>query len=380
MGQEPDGHYKHNFPCDLRWWTKHRKDNGIELEIGDLLHDPKGEPLQTVDREIHRQNKTQSPHIFLSLTGRDDVRNTLVRPTRWFLEQELKVTAFLDEQNLAGGQSIPDVLANEASNCSHAIVFISPNYRKRRFCVLELNTFMERKRNQDGIQILPVLWDVDTMAGYHSELHKTVWISNSSRLDEINFLIRILWPGILRFLARNPRSTDRLEQDLCSYVKSARGDQLIPVTLELFYRKNYQLYEASTDGGRSTIVENKQMRSLREEACFDQVLFEVERDTELDKDDILHIAGRASTYAFSRRNKSFFSRHNDLLDAAAEEIRKDMHHNKRKSFLDYHVSLFSFIGWFARRLDSYNCFLLAYTILQVIPFASSYEAVTVCAT
>ena len=127
-----------------------RPDNTPE-DVGELTLDSVDNPSQEWPMSTDRFS------IFVSHTGQDGAKEEIARPTHWLLTKKLGAEAFLDDENATPGDGTVKVLIEPAYKCSHAVVIISPSFRKRRCCVQELNTFMARRRRGDGICVIPVL-------------------------------------------------------------------------------------------------------------------------------------------------------------------------------------------------------------------------------
>ena len=104
------------------------------------------------------------PYVFLSYTGRDGVKESLARPTQWFLRHVLGVDCFLDDGgDIRPGQDKMEFVVLPAYQCTHALLIFSPRFRTRHFCVMGVNTFLGRWQRKDGLQISPALWGVDNV-------------------------------------------------------------------------------------------------------------------------------------------------------------------------------------------------------------------------
>ena len=103
---------------------------------------------------------------------------------------------------------------------------------------MELNTFMERWTNRDGIKLIPALWGVDCVDDYAEELQGIKWLSQGS-YDAAKYMVETLWPHIMsdlnhpmaRILKRR-----QLGQLLVRYVRlnRTRPKGPIPVSLEQY--------------------------------------------------------------------------------------------------------------------------------------------------
>ena len=174
-------------------------------------------------------------HVFISHTGFDDVKDIIARPTRWFLKRVLQIDVFLDDEDIRCFQDITSQLAAHAYECTHALVILSPSFQSRKFCVKELNTFMSRLRQDDGIRILPVLWNVRNLDAYHPKVQNLAWIENTSGCSAADFMVEKLWPSLLAELSSLTLTEDQLASHLCQYIEAMRAKRDIPGVLESFH-------------------------------------------------------------------------------------------------------------------------------------------------
>ena len=204
--------------------------NGERVDVGGLL-------LNNEEDVSLRWPKSQEPCFFISQTDRDNVKNEISRPTFWFLKEILGVKVFLDEC-AAPGLTIEEALTKPAYQCTHALLILTPTFQQREYCVRELNTFMARHRRHDGIRVLPCLWGLRNLDGFHSDVHKLVWIRNESTKYFCNYLVLTLWPKLVLELQRPKMSTKELESHLVRYVELHRDGQYgVPTDLETFVRQ-----------------------------------------------------------------------------------------------------------------------------------------------
>jgi len=179
--------------------------------------------LDTVDNPRQKWPMSKVPYIFLSHTGRDGVKEEIARPTYWFLTKILGVRAFLDDLSLLPGDKVTEALMPRAYECSHALVILSPKFRERKFCVRELNTFMARRRVNDGIRVLPALWLIENVDGYHSDVDDIIWIGNRGIKSCVKYLVEILWPALIVEFAGPTMTRQQLKDHLVDYVKEQTG-------------------------------------------------------------------------------------------------------------------------------------------------------------
>ena len=179
--------------------------------------------------------------VFLSQTNHDGIKDLISRPTWFFLKIVLGIDTFLDENNDGQDDNVSQMLVRPANKCTHAIPIISPSYRSRTLCVKELNTFMTRKKENDGIQIHPIIWNCQGVDGYCEELKSCVWTQARS-LDPPTFLTEELWPRLLKIFNKPMRDTETLENHLSEYLDSIRGKHDVPASFAKF-RKNRKFIE-----------------------------------------------------------------------------------------------------------------------------------------
>jgi WD40 repeat protein len=193
-------------------WTRRLLPDGDDESVGVLDVDD----LDTPPEE--EWPMSEEPYVFISHTGKDNVKELVARPVHFFLEKVLKVKAFLDDGSVLAGTDTTEVLAANAYRCTHALVVFSPSYRTRRFCVKELNTFMKRRSKGDGIRIIPTLWGVSNLNDYHSDVSNLAWVACTSTYI-VDFLVQTLWPELLKVFEDERRENCRATRTgklLCS--------------------------------------------------------------------------------------------------------------------------------------------------------------------
>lgn len=187
---------------------------------------------------------SKKPYVFLSQTNRDDVKELYSRPVHWFLQERLGVSAFLDESTSMAGRASEINIALAAYSCTHAIVFLSVSYRKRPWCVKELNTFMKR-RDKGEMIVIPVLVDLPDTTGFCDRLDSISWIKCKHGTGAAAFISRELWPQISD-LFRNedseygkdsPRASEKL---LLEYIRHEEESSNRPVPAD--FRKFAKTY------------------------------------------------------------------------------------------------------------------------------------------
>jgi hypothetical protein len=164
------------------------------------------------------------PYVFLSQTGRDGSKEEIARPTSWFLSTVCGVDSFLDALDINPGYDKTREVMQPAYECTHALVILSPKYRTRPYCIQELNTFMKRNQQEEDFRILPVLWKLENVDGYHKDVDQLAWISNAEYKDyPVDFLLVVLWPALLRVFGGPPLNSGELEEKLFEYIQGHRG-------------------------------------------------------------------------------------------------------------------------------------------------------------
>jgi len=203
-------------------------DSKTEKRIGKLS-------LKYVDNPEQKWPMSDKPFVFLSQTGRDGVKEDIARPTYWFLTEILQVGAFLDEQTMPRGSSKIEALIGPAYTSTHALVVLSPLYRTREYCVLELNTFMGRLRKGDGLKVIPALWKMNNVEGYHKAVDDLTWIVHEGSPGPVDYMVQTLWPALVRELHRPEMTRHTFEEHLLEYIKTHRGRAYaIPASFEVF--------------------------------------------------------------------------------------------------------------------------------------------------
>lgn len=177
--------------------------------------------------------------VFISHTGRDRVKDLIAGPTFWFLTNVLKVSAFVDNRSIAAGKVVIEELAEAAQKCTHALIILSPNFRKRKYCVMELNTFMRRHQDEDGICVVPALWKRFDLDDFPDDVRGLAWIQHDP-LDEADYITQTLWPNLARRLGCNQKiGQDPYlnEEYLLSYIDCHRS---VPAPLVAFAKRHYR--------------------------------------------------------------------------------------------------------------------------------------------
>lgn len=197
-------------------------DRGKKKSVGKL----------TLRRVPHPQRKwpmRETPYVFISHTGHDNVKEEIARPTHWFSENILKVDACLDAITLERGKDKVVALVEHAYQCTHALVILSPSFQTRKFCVKELNTFMDRLRwhneqtNVGEFHVIPALWLMDDPEGFHESVQNMIQLCHETR-SEINFMVQTVWPELCRRFGAGPMpGTRELEENLLTYVQTQVG-------------------------------------------------------------------------------------------------------------------------------------------------------------
>jgi hypothetical protein len=178
--------------------------------------------------------------VFISQTGRDGSKEEIARPTSWFLNSICDVKTFLDATDINPGCDKTSEVMQPAYQCSHALVIVSPKYRTRQFCVQELNTFMKRRQREPNFRVIPVLWRIDNIDGYHREVDELTWIADGHHNTPESFLLNVLWPKLLQVFERPKLSYMELKQELVHYIKEHFGVGDMPFCFQRFLRDYMQ--------------------------------------------------------------------------------------------------------------------------------------------
>ena len=151
-------------------------------------------------------------------------RECIARPTHWFLKKCLEMETFMDDRDMIWGVKIDQSLGELAYGCTDALVILSPNFRRKKYCVSELNTFILRRDIlKDGIVLLPILWKLEELEGYSVAISKSVWVKGGSD-DPALFLTETLWPHLTERFKKFHAGSGRINFDRClaRYVKENR--------------------------------------------------------------------------------------------------------------------------------------------------------------
>lgn len=104
----------------------------------------------------------------------------LLMLTSHFLRRTLDVDVFFDKHDMVAGGNKHFTLMKNAYECTHALVVLSPAYRKSEWCVMELNTFMSRRKKQDGLKLYIKMWNVDNVRSYAPRLNDVTRLGDDS--------------------------------------------------------------------------------------------------------------------------------------------------------------------------------------------------------
>lgn len=211
-------------------FTKHISPNRQEGDVGELAVAGIPDPSM-----VWQADESLGPKVFLSHRG-PEAKEEIMRPTNWFLREVLQVQSFFDDVTMPPGGSKMLTLLAEAHTCTHALVLLSPLFRYSEYCVMELNTFMKRRR-RGNVRLIPALWQMDTITeeGYAIELNEISWLKPETR-DAPTYLINRLWPALLQTLGCSIHQP--LNQILRRYVQENRGMKRdIPSSLENWVRE-----------------------------------------------------------------------------------------------------------------------------------------------
>ncbi|CAL8997786.1 unnamed protein product, partial [Prunus brigantina] len=96
--------------------------------------------------------------VFLSFRG-EDTRKTFTDHLYWRLKHA-RVDVFIDEDELRGGEIIPDELNQIIQRSSISVIIFSRRYADSIWCLEELEKIMECRRTLGQI-VLPIFYDVD---------------------------------------------------------------------------------------------------------------------------------------------------------------------------------------------------------------------------
>lgn len=210
-----------------------------------LLQTQQRQAALVTDRHLGPQDEevgvTKPLLVFLSQTEQDEIKSNYSRPTYWFLTKKLNIRAFLDESDTPVGNSIEQTLYDNANACSHALVFLSPTFRQRKYCVKELNTFLFRVDNEDSaFRLLPVLVNLQDTKGYPVMLKAKCWLRLNNGSGSVSSLVNDLWPRLANDVFKGRLTyhltPSKCEKWLAEYIDEAakEGILILPRELSLF--------------------------------------------------------------------------------------------------------------------------------------------------
>lgn len=189
--------------------------------------------------------KHDKSYFFIAHYGAES-KEEIARPTHWFLQNYLGVEVFMDDAMMEVGGDQRLLLLRPAFECGHALVILSPSFRRSKSCVMELNSFMERWERRDGIKIIPALWKIHNVEGYCPELDNIVWLRNRAQANEAaDYMITTLWSAILSAIPaqfRRKYTSFQLECCLAKYVRKHRTKVSIPMSLERLAARHPQKF------------------------------------------------------------------------------------------------------------------------------------------
>lgn len=184
-------------------------DGTTEMEVGHFA------------KPAFAEQQQQRPFVFICHCGRDNSKELFARPVYWLLTQSLGISAFLDDWSIGFGEHKEDAMARALYECNSALVILSPSFRSRQFCVKELNTLMHRQKVDDGVKILPVLWQMDNVKDYNPALANLIYAVGKTS-NPVYFLLDTLWPKLIQALGLETRSRKMIEQ-LLTYISIQSG-------------------------------------------------------------------------------------------------------------------------------------------------------------
>lgn len=243
--------------------------NGATANVGELAlnHElcrplPQRDEAPATTAHNATNNNSNIPLVFLSHTGRDGVKEEICRPTHWFLTHKVfgnnngnQGQVFFDDASMPAGQEKTLCLLQQAHRCTHAVVILSPSFRYRKYCVMEINTFMVRRfvKRNDNLTVIPVLWNLDQAHGYAPAVQELGWIASRGLRDPADFMVEVLWPFLMKQFAKGATSESTYKAWLVDYVTShrGRGRVAIPPALERFCAREQDRATSQTNAGVS---------------------------------------------------------------------------------------------------------------------------------
>lgn len=213
------------YPATAHEYTTMNHD-GQEWYVGELRET---DPINGTLPWLRNMNKEKL--VFLSHSGQDDesvgnVKLEIAEPTHWFLKKIIGVKAFLDKKDVTIGTDKQEAISKVAYQCTHAIVFLSPAFRTREYCVKELNTFMARRGRGERLKIFPALWRMENLDGYSDEVKEIVWL-NGDTSSSVRYIVDYLWPQLAKLFKRDQEmlSDDFYSHQLEIYARSTPGEK-----------------------------------------------------------------------------------------------------------------------------------------------------------
>jgi hypothetical protein len=99
---------------------------------------------------------------------------------------------------------------------------------------------MKRRQREPNFRVIPVLWRIDNVDGYHREVDELTWIADGHHNTPESFLLNVLWPKLLQVFDRPKLSYMELKQELVRYINEHFGVGDMPFCFQRFLRDYMQ--------------------------------------------------------------------------------------------------------------------------------------------
>lgn len=133
------------------------------------------------------RKRSETPLVYIAHHG-DDAKELIAAPLASYLRAVHRVDVFFDKDSMPISDEKKHTLITNAHHCTHAVVILSPNFRKSHYCVKELNTFIGRWKNRSGISLFISLWNVDNIDEYESSDLDAVIGHRPQGLDRVGYI------------------------------------------------------------------------------------------------------------------------------------------------------------------------------------------------
>lgn len=199
---------------------------------------------------VKERHSPLRPSVLISHAGGDSVNEELARPTDWFLTQ-MGVESFLEDSSFESSEEMEEATCAALYQCTHAVIFFSPEFLRRKWCVQELNTLMYR-RHGGGVHLLPILWKLDNIDGYNPRLQEIKALRPKTK-SPVYALLDTIWPALVEVLGFPPRSHSVLKEQFIAYCCHEAGSgRAVPFDFTLFIQDHGVALGPTTPGSHPT--------------------------------------------------------------------------------------------------------------------------------